>query len=129
MTSTPEFLKPGARPYSPAATSWFEFLLQPDLLVKHLHNPNAVPGAHQLIVQFLQQANILEFSNQHQTAESKSTANDSSAKEATPTVQKEDSSNSNNGGTSGSSSGAGKWCVFLCILLWGCVVRAKANID
>lgn len=60
---TPEFLLPGRRPSSPAAVAWFEFLLQPDFLIAHLSKPLAIPGAHQLIIQFLQQANALESAN------------------------------------------------------------------
>ncbi|KAF6027789.1 INTS8 [Bugula neritina] len=44
------------------STSWYEFLLQPGLLLQHISNPSSVPGSHQLIIQFLQQANMLETS-------------------------------------------------------------------
>lgn len=60
--SSSQVLKFGVRPDSPAATSWFEFLLNPQLLEQHLENKYAIPGAHQLIIQFLQQAHALEIS-------------------------------------------------------------------
>ena len=61
--ATPEFLKPGSRPASPAPVSWFEYLLNPELLVRNLDKPQPIPGPDQLIIQFLQQANALELSH------------------------------------------------------------------
>lgn len=55
----PGFLKPGGRPNSPLPASWFEFLLHPEQLLKHLTD-KCIPGPHQLIIQFMQQANTLE---------------------------------------------------------------------
>ncbi|XP_061162526.1 integrator complex subunit 8-like isoform X1 [Saccostrea echinata] len=46
----------GPIPSSLPAVSWFEFLLNEDLLEKHLHQENPDPSPVQLIVQFLQQA-------------------------------------------------------------------------
>lgn len=83
--ATPEFLKPGARPSSPATTAWFEYLLSPDLLVKNLNRPQPVPSPNQLIIQFLQQAYALE-ANQ---AENKKT--DTQSKENQTEQLKDDS--------------------------------------
>ncbi|XP_064641548.1 integrator complex subunit 8-like [Lineus longissimus] len=47
------------RPSTPTKVSWFEFLLDPELLQKHLSQDNADPSATTLICQFLHHA---EFS-------------------------------------------------------------------
>jgi len=68
--ATPEFLKLGARPASPVlTTAWFEFLLKPELLIKHLNDPHATPGPTQLIIQFLQQASAVETAAEQKKTE------------------------------------------------------------
>lgn len=87
--STPEFMKPGVRPSSPAATVWFEFLLRPDLLIQHLNKPHAIPGANQLIVQFLQQANTLESGSQGNDAKQNPGDNGTKEQQQTPVSKEE----------------------------------------
>lgn len=92
--ATPDFIKPGMRPSSPAPTVWFEFLLNPELLSKHLDNPYAVPGPHQLIIQFLQQAKALELSVEAKMSPAETL---SSKDQQQPTVREESNSNGKHG--------------------------------
>ncbi|CAL8293197.1 unnamed protein product [Merluccius merluccius] len=57
---------PGGRAGSPLQTSWFEFLLDGNLLETHLHKANPDPTAAQLIVQFLEQASKPSVNEQNQ---------------------------------------------------------------
>uniref|UniRef100_A0A182YDD3 INTS8 TPR repeats domain-containing protein n=1 Tax=Anopheles stephensi TaxID=30069 RepID=A0A182YDD3_ANOST len=51
-----DLLKPRTVPLSEETILWFEFLLKPALLTKHLGKPNPDPSATDLIVQFLSKA-------------------------------------------------------------------------
>lgn len=46
-------LRPGTVPLAPETILWFEFLLDPELLEKHLSKPNPDPSATDLIIKFL----------------------------------------------------------------------------
>ncbi|XP_014294025.1 integrator complex subunit 8 [Halyomorpha halys] len=48
-----DLLRPGTVPISPDTSLWFEFLLQPAHLEKHLKNPNADPTPVELIIKFV----------------------------------------------------------------------------
>ncbi|XP_028165739.1 integrator complex subunit 8 [Ostrinia furnacalis] len=48
-----DLLRPGTVPISPDTILWFEFLLDPNLLKKHLSKPNPEPSAFDLIEEFL----------------------------------------------------------------------------
>ncbi|KAJ8734073.1 hypothetical protein PYW07_014624 [Mythimna separata] len=48
-----DLLRPGTVPISPDTILWFEFLLDPNLLKKHLSKPNPEPSACELIEEFL----------------------------------------------------------------------------
>ncbi|KAI5632528.1 integrator complex subunit 8 [Phthorimaea operculella] len=48
-----DLLRPGTVPISPDTILWFEFLLDPDLLRKHLSKPNPEPTPCELIEEFL----------------------------------------------------------------------------
>lgn len=48
-----DLLRPGTVPISPDTSLWFEFLLQPAHLEKHLKNPNADPTPVELIIKFI----------------------------------------------------------------------------
>uniref|UniRef100_A0A182MXX2 INTS8 TPR repeats domain-containing protein n=1 Tax=Anopheles dirus TaxID=7168 RepID=A0A182MXX2_9DIPT len=50
------FLKPRTVPLSEETMLWFEFLLKPSLLTKHLGKPNPDPSPTDLITQFLSKA-------------------------------------------------------------------------
>lgn len=47
-----ELLRPGTIPISPETTLWFEFLLNKDLLLKHLKKPSPDPTPNELIIKF-----------------------------------------------------------------------------
>ncbi|XP_056638700.1 integrator complex subunit 8 [Diorhabda sublineata] len=47
-----ELLRPGSIPISPETILWFEFLLDPDLLLKHLKKLSADPPPSELITKF-----------------------------------------------------------------------------
>ncbi|KAJ8912846.1 hypothetical protein NQ315_007978 [Exocentrus adspersus] len=47
-----ELLRPGTAPISPETVLWFEFLLDPDLLLKHLQKPCPDPSPVELITKF-----------------------------------------------------------------------------
>uniref|UniRef100_A0A8C9EI70 Integrator complex subunit 8 n=1 Tax=Pavo cristatus TaxID=9049 RepID=A0A8C9EI70_PAVCR len=55
-----------SRPCTPPQTSWFEFLLEEDLLEQHLRKPSPDPPPVQLIVQFLEQASKPSVNEQNQ---------------------------------------------------------------
>lgn len=48
-----DLLRPGTVPISPDTILWFEFLLDPNLLKKHLSKPNPEPSACELIEEFV----------------------------------------------------------------------------
>ncbi|XP_066594619.1 integrator complex subunit 8 [Prorops nasuta] len=48
-----DLLKPGTVPISPDTILWFEFLLNPSLLYKHLSKPNPDPSPTDLIIKFI----------------------------------------------------------------------------
>lgn len=48
-----DLLRPGTVPISPDTILWFEFLLDPNLLKKHLSKPNPEPSAYELIEEFV----------------------------------------------------------------------------
>ncbi|KAK9505233.1 hypothetical protein O3M35_009329 [Rhynocoris fuscipes] len=48
-----DLLRPGTVPISADTSLWFEFLLDPSLLEKHLQNPNAEPTPTELILKFI----------------------------------------------------------------------------
>ncbi|XP_013144287.1 PREDICTED: integrator complex subunit 8, partial [Papilio polytes] len=48
-----DLLRPGTVPISPDTILWFEFILDPSLLKKHLSKPNPEPSACELIEEFL----------------------------------------------------------------------------
>ncbi|XP_045513039.1 integrator complex subunit 8 [Pieris brassicae] len=48
-----DLLRPGTVPISPDTLLWFEFLLDPTLLKRHLSKPNPEPSGCQLIEEFL----------------------------------------------------------------------------
>lgn len=47
-----DLLRPGTVPISTDTILWFEFLLDPDLLIKHLQKPNPDPSATDLVAKF-----------------------------------------------------------------------------
>ncbi|XP_046812830.1 integrator complex subunit 8 isoform X1 [Vespa crabro] len=48
-----DLLRPGTVPISPDTILWFEFLLNPSLLQKHLSKPNPDPSSTDLIIKFI----------------------------------------------------------------------------
>ncbi|XP_031442190.1 integrator complex subunit 8 isoform X1 [Clupea harengus] len=56
----------GSRPSTPPLTSWFEFILDLELLEKYLQKPNPDPSPVQLVIQFLEQASKPSVNEQNQ---------------------------------------------------------------
>ncbi|XP_035680270.1 integrator complex subunit 8-like [Branchiostoma floridae] len=66
MMNDPDAERPRSRSQSPLPPAWFEFLLDPSLLSKHLSTESPDPSASQLIVQFLDQATRTMVNEQNQ---------------------------------------------------------------